>query len=638
MMTHSQWIWLETQTADQYAEFYDSFILDGKDVHLFISADSNYAVYLNGHLTAFGQYPDFPWYKVYDDIKLTTVCQPGRNHLAIVVWYYGKSNMSYYPGKAALRYEVRADETVFCASGSQTLSRQSLCYQTGLEKDITSQLGFSFRYDMTREDGWKLGKTDGFAPSRIVKQEGQLFPRPVQRTVIHPAVPAKIVRQDSDSHLLVDLGREEAGYLSVCIHSSVEQDVQIAYGEHIVDGGVRRIIGSRDFSVDIRLRKGQNEYVNPFRRLGLRYLELFAEAPVEVEQLTVLPAVYPVQLSSALPIMNEQQKNIYDVCVRTLQLCMHEHYEDTPWREQALYAMDSRNQMLCGYFAFHEFTFARANLLLMSKDNRADGLLSICTPSADDLTIPSFSLHYFTEVWEYTRYSGDLSLAREIWPKLTGVLAVFLNRLEDGLVPVFAEKCHWNFYEWTEGMSGKLRQHDEKRFDAALNCLLSLALQSMQKLADLLKLPADYAKQAERINEAVHLHFFDEKRGIFKNSTADDHGSVLVNALAILCGAADANCTGALAEHLTDTEYGLTPVSLSMVCFLYDALLAVDRTRYASFVLQDIACKYQRMLDAGATSFWETEKGESDFDNAGSLCHGWTAMPVYYYHQLLPHT
>ena len=31
---------------------------------------------------------------------------------------------------------------------------------------------------------------------------------------------------------------------------------------------------------------------------------------------------------------------------------MMEHYVDTPWREQCLYAFDARNQMLCGYYAF----------------------------------------------------------------------------------------------------------------------------------------------------------------------------------------------------------------------------------------------------------------------------------------------
>ncbi len=41
-------------------------------------------------------------------------------------------------------------------------------------------------------------------------------------------------------------------------------------------------------------------------------------------------------------------QKIYDVSIYTLKCCMHEHYEDCPWREQALYTMDSRNQMLCG--------------------------------------------------------------------------------------------------------------------------------------------------------------------------------------------------------------------------------------------------------------------------------------------------
>ena len=68
---------------------------------------------------------------------------------------------------------------------------------------------------------------------------------------------------------------------------------------------------------------------------------------------------------------------------------------------------------------------------------------------------------------------------------------------------------------------------------------------------------------------------------------------------------------------------------------IYDALLLVDREQYKPFILQDIDRKYQKMLDAGATSFWETEIGQSDFEDAGSLCHGWSSMPVYYYSILL---
>jgi hypothetical protein len=41
------------------------------------------------------------------------------------------------------------------------------------------------------------------------------------------------------------------------------------------------------------------------------------------------------------------------------------------------------------------------------------------------------------------------------------------------------------------------------------------------------------------------------------------------------------------------------------------------------------------MLKEGATSFWETLLGAADFGGAGSLCHGWTAIPVYMFDQLL---
>jgi len=387
--------------------------------------------------------------------------------------------------------------------------------------------------------------------------------------------------------------------------------------------------------VQLRLKKGSNVCCAPFRRLGLRYLEAFAEAPVQVRALSVLPVEYPVRPAPGRPKMDDVQERIYETCIRTLHMCMHEHYEDTPWREQALYAMDSRNQMLCGYHAFGEYEFARANLLLMSKDEREDGLLSICTPSADDLTIPSFSLHYFAEVWEYTANSGDISLARQVFPKLRSVLAAFVSRIDRGLIPVFTQKCHWNFYEWSEGLSGNLHRADKKRFDAALNCLLVLALRNMAKIARAIGEEDEYSVLAGETARAVRARFYDERTGLYRNGTTDDRPSELVNALAILCGASEGEEARHIAGRLAQEGNGMTGATLSMLCFKYDALLMADAQKYCPWVLNDIERRYQKMLDAGATTFWETEQGEADFEKAGSLCHGWSAMPVYYYHILL---
>ena len=92
--------------------------------------------------------------------------------------------------------------------------------------------------------------------------------------------------------------------------------------------------------------------------------------------------IYPLTVKD-FRLKNALDQNIYDVCIHTLRLCMNLHYEDTPWREQALYVLDSRNQMLCGYFAFKETDFARANLELIAKGTRDDGLLELTYPSVD---------------------------------------------------------------------------------------------------------------------------------------------------------------------------------------------------------------------------------------------------------------
>ena len=78
MKANSKWIWPTKEVqADQYGEFYQPFEYSGEKAELRISADSNYAVYVNGKLATSDQYPDYPHYKVYDVIDLTPFCEQG---------------------------------------------------------------------------------------------------------------------------------------------------------------------------------------------------------------------------------------------------------------------------------------------------------------------------------------------------------------------------------------------------------------------------------------------------------------------------------------------------------------------------------------------------------------------------------
>ena len=636
MFTKGHWIWYEAPAkADSYGEFYDTFSYSGQQIFLTISCDSNYAAYINGKLAAFGQYADFEHYKVADKVDVTAFCQDGLNHLAVVVWHYQEASSAYSPQKAGLIYELYGD-TILACSSETTACRESHAYRIGQKKWITGQMGFSFEYDSNKEDGWMFGNGTGFGSPVFVDKTYELVSRPNQKLRLEDRCNSTMISSavENEYRYLFDLDREEVGFLELEFSSDCMQPLTIAYSEHLIDGTDRvpQIIGGRDFSVVYHAKPGKNLYMNPFRRLGARYLEIRCKAPISITYAGIRPTMYPLKRTDFLPV-SELDKRIYEVCVRTLELCLHEHYEDCPWREQCFYAMDSRNQMLCGYIAFQEFQAARAGISLFGQDRHESGFLSICCPNASDmkLFIPSFSLHYFTAVNEYTQYSKDTTLALEVYDKLLSLLHHFAQNKKDGLVHCLPGNA-WNFYEWRPQLDGS---DPIPQVDLILNALYVLALKHMSSIAAAVgRDGTGYDAEAVEMNQIICKRFYRPETGLFSTFADQEHYSETANALAILCGAASGTLTLEIAEQMTKHPERFVPASLSMKCFPYDAVLLADRNKYGPWVLDQIRYQYQIMLDAGATTVWEDEEGAAAFDNAGSLCHGWSSIPVYYYYIL----
>ena len=175
---NAKWIWTSREHGiDEYGDFYSEFEFTGKKTELLISADTNYAVYLNGELCTFGQYSDYPYDKVFDTVDITSFCKEGKNSVAIVVWYLGiDTTQVYYPGNAALMFEVFSDGVSVLSSSEKTLCRKSIAYAHHKNKRITIQMGPSFEYDATKEDSWMLGELSGnFEGQFWVQVEGRRF-------------------------------------------------------------------------------------------------------------------------------------------------------------------------------------------------------------------------------------------------------------------------------------------------------------------------------------------------------------------------------------------------------------------------------------------------------------------------------
>lgn len=685
------WIWCAAHDGpNAYADFSQPFEYAGKArLTLAISADTQYVAYLNGAPAAFGQYADYPSHKVYDEIDLTALACQGENRLCVQVSHDGTPSSVYKPGRAALRFCVSSGGQVLCASGEGTLSRPSPDYVSGDIEKVTGQLSYSFHYRLDRRDGWLRDPEKGFAPSVLVDQHLPLHPRPIKRLLEAEALPGSIVAQGrfllrgqdepiaavrmqqaylspapfaeltayqgelpfplpcpegvafsgggaDGVYLIVDLGAEEAGFLQIELDAPDGVRVDIGYGEHLDDLRVRTSVGGRNYGAQLTWGGGRQRFIHRHKRIAGRYLQLFVHGqPFTLHQLSIRPVAYPVREAGSFRCGDHLHQRIHDTAVRTLRLCMHEHYEDCPMREQALYAMDSRNQMLFGYYAFGEYPFARASLALLAQDQWPDGLLPLCAPSEIPFTIPSFSLFWVIALHEYVLFSRDTAFGAQMLPVAARVLDAFLMRRgADGLVSRFEAPAYWNFYEWQPGLDGGeivRTQAVSPRLEAPLNALLALALEHMTGLCALLgESSAGYQRGLALIRDSFHAAFWRADAGLYSTFVGERHFSAYVNALAICAGLCPAQEQGGVLSRLAHPPAHLIPATLSCDIFRYEALLRQEE--YQSLVLDDIAATYGRMLYAGATSFWETQKGAWDFGLAASLCHAWSAVPVYVYY------
>jgi len=811
----------DNSNLNEYVEFLHEFYVSSTDVNvdntiLYISADSDYAVFLNGKFINCGQYDDFPDRKVYDVLDLSYNLQHGKNVLAIAVYYQGEGSFQYKKGNPGLIYLLKRGDKEICYSSSQTLCRMSAAWKNGKTPMITFQLGFTFQFDARKCDNWT---EEGYVPQiaqfnsncdnncdsnyednndfenkncllwnnaleladgKVCPRE-RLYRRPIKKLEFLNKINARIIAQgylirkgncddipaqlmqtdflsycnsvdffkqgvkmegltfyldvnsepeidfdkiNSDlnkisnyvnesmneninenmnkinnganktrgAYIVLDLGREEAGLFSMDIQASEGTIIDIGYGEHLDDMRVRTWIGQRNFASRYICKKGRQNFTYYFKRFGCRYIQLHitnAKGLFKIYYAGLIPWEYSVSRRGHFKCNDSLHNKIYEVSERTLHLCMHEHYEDTPWREQALYAMDSRNQALCGYYCFGEYEMPRACFELLGMSLQNDGFLEICAPCNAPLTIPSFTMAWITEVWEYILYSGDLDYLNFAMPKVNYILDKHISTMQNGLLPVPVDKYYWNFYEWSQGMDGgnELYRIDPSRYnnkviqyEAPYILFFCLALKAAANMAKLSNDEFMYKKYMDHFNiikENFHSTFWDEQEEAYltfyrkiapdsmyeeithrcdvnkdndnvdKNDTVnhDDvdifeklrsdnkkirHFAELTQALAICAGICSGDTASILRRKLSLKDNNMVKCTISHSIYKYEALLG-EPEKYAKQVFEEIAEDWGYMLYNGATSFWETLQGSLDFYHAGSLSHGWSAVPIYLY-------
>ena len=656
MIKNAKPIWLDSSFDNQYIQAVRSFeVSDPKNARLQICSDAGYTVYINGKFVGFGQFKGMPGKKFYDEYDVSSFLKKGENTLSVDAYYQGHTTSCYAHDKANLSFAV-----ILCdgcvTSDTKTLVRPHPNYKSGDIELVTVQLGYVFEYDAKGEDipFRQACIAEDFSPEYIkrpikqldilpvcegkIKTQGVLkretkgtFAQMMQRDFLSYRYKNEIFdgntvkKQENGAYFVIDLGKEYAGHFTLDIDAPEGTVLDIGYGEHLDDMRVRTHIDFRNFACRY-IACGKDSFTAYFLRFAGRYISVHITnmtGDVKIGKIGLVPVDYPVARKADFKCNDYFFEKLYSVSVDTLKLCMHEHYEDCPWREQSLYAYDSFVQMLCGYYAFGEYEFARASLDLLADGLREDGLLNLTSPGLPKRTIPSFSLAYILSMEQYLMYSGDRDFVRGKLGICKGILDAF--RLENDLVVNDPDEGYWHFFEWTKILEDM--DHSIKH-DACTNFYYVLAARAYDRMCGHFGLCGSKI-DTDAIVCAANKTFYDDGEKLYKTVAESETYHELTQALAYLAGAADDDY---ILDCLISDDSRLVKATLSTSLFKYDALMT-KREKYIDRITDEIAGIWGDMLFSGATSLWETSDGADAFRDAGSLCHAWSAVPVYLFYK-----
>ena len=476
--------------------------------------------------------------------------------------------------------------------------------------------------------------------------------------LIGPDARATLVRTNArhDVSVLLDFGRIHSAYPFVELEARGDEVIELAAAEGIPGewepGGPTqppRLDVARGHGAHVAVytaRPGVQRFES-FEWTAVRWLQMTVRnAPegVRIRHVGALSTRYPVERRGAFECSDPFLNELWQIGRTTLSLCMHDGWEDCPGREQRQWLGDATVEMLVAQAAFGPSSnpLNRKFLEQAAESQRSDGLTQMFAPGdhgVDALLIPDWTLQWILNAELFWLYSGDLDTIERIFPAIERALAWFERQIgPNGLV---ANLPYWHFMDWAAvGRAGEA---------AALNAQLVGSLRAAARLARALesaRAARRYDALAERISAALAARHWDERRGVYvdcvdpANGAQDPRVSQHANAALILWDVAPRSRWASMLAFISnparikftaappivptgeafDPRHDVVLANTFYSHFVYRALAKAGRF---DAVLRLVRERYGEMLARGATTLWET------FAPTASLCHGFSATPVY---------
>ncbi len=427
-------------------------------------------------------------------------------------------------------------------------------------------------------------------------------------------------------YITYDFGRELVGYPFVELTSNSKCLIDIGYSECLDDRNrvdcTRQDIRQADRLI---VGAGKNRW-EFFGRRAFRYLQLTVrnlKTNISIDNIGLIELQYPFIQEGSFKCSNSMINNIYNVSKYTLRVCMKESYEDCPLREKAQYIGDLRVGALMNYYAFGDILLVSKGLRQFAMEQRSDGWFKSISPGSTDHNIVDYLPVWVMAVWDYYVYTGDNDFLNDVYENIKKLLQWLGSHANhDGLLEKRPE--WWIFLDW-----GNTKKNG---IVTGLQCVYYKSLVDAANIAHVLGLNDDriyFLEKAFVVKKSINKYLWSETEGAFCDCVQSFNNeksglSIQTNCFAVLFDIADDRKKHAIRNFISERRY--QPIKTGYFkLYELDALFKLGL--YKEFL--DGFKFWEGMIILGATTFWETfDLTELKIPDV-SLCHGWSAAPLY---------
>lgn len=435
--------------------------------------------------------------------------------------------------------------------------------------------------------------------------------------------------------LLLDLDVMHLGFPRLRMEGVSGATIDVTYGERLAGDGAHialfswyplgdRVLASRD-SIDWF----------PSQQRGARYLAATvrnASRDVVLQSLSLRAANYPARQKGSFRCSDAGLNNVWEMCRRTQAANMEDAYDDCSARERGMYGRDTVIQYHNNLALYGDHALFQRCLQLFGQSPDPTGRFRIIYPNTGQYTHNDFALNVVEGYRSYYENTGDTRRIGGDWDAIVKNLRFFdtLSDERDDLL-LAAREVQGGFSGDPGTAEGRI---DPKGVNCFYTCAYLVALRSALVLAQAINRSADarrIERRIETLERTIPAAFWNSGKSCFSDNLDRRTHSVHSNLFAVRAGVVAPDRLPAVQAYvrrelgsLFVNGYDATDgflVSSSFAFYILDGLYKAGLADTAENLIRQ---GWGLFLAKGLKTCPEF------FSLDQSLCHAWSASPVYY--------